>query len=95
MPEFIEDEDGTWEVSGKYGRGLILIEPSQAWLGARAAEAAAAAAVVPEPDPQAVLLEALAKEWEDAARDLRAGKPGVAADAMDRAAEIARAAAQR
>jgi hypothetical protein len=47
----------------------------------------------PQPDPQAELLDALAKEWEDAAADLRAGKPDAAADALDRAAQTARGAA--
>jgi hypothetical protein len=85
------DADGRWLIQGK---ARLLVEPSQAWLDARAAEVAAAEAEVPEPDPQAVLLEALAKEWDTAAKELRASRPTVAADAMERAAGVARAAAR-
>lgn len=48
----------------------------------------------PDPDPQAVLLTNLAAEWESAATELRASRPAAAADALERAAQVARGAAQ-
>lgn len=48
----------------------------------------------PAPDPQKILLAALAKEWTAAATELRANRPSEAAAALERAAQVARAAAQ-
>lgn len=48
----------------------------------------------PEPNPQSALLETLADEWAEAATELRAGRNAKAADALERAAETARAAAR-
>lgn len=49
----------------------------------------------PEPDHQAVLLESLAAEWRDAAANLRSNKPDAAATALERAAGVAEASAER
>lgn len=43
---------------------------------------------------QAGLLEALAVEWEEAATNLRTGKPDKAAEALERAAATAKGAAE-
>jgi len=42
MPEYITDNDGKWEITGKRGRSRALVEPSAEWIAARKAESEAA-----------------------------------------------------
>jgi hypothetical protein len=52
MPEFIVDESGKWEITGKRGRIRALVEPSAEWIAARKAEATRMEAVrAPEAEP--------------------------------------------
>ena len=71
----------------------ITQEDYETWVAA-AAQHNAALPPEPEPEPtpspQAVLFAALADEWGIAAAELRGGRSGGAADALDRAAALAR-----
>ena len=66
MPEFIEDNDGVWEVTGKRGRSRALVEPSAEWIAARKAESEAAeTARVAAVEAEKAGLEALATPLVD------------------------------
>lgn len=62
----ITDADGTWEIMGKRGRVLVLVEPSAEYVAARKAEATAAeAARVAAEAAEKAGLEALATPLVD------------------------------